>query len=610
MYPSFFIAKEKLDATSPEIVTFFRFPNAIAGDPASNSERKERFRALRMPAAAMETSGNAGSGIRQFPATSEAVTKVLGPVRSICTRLATALAASLLSVCAFAAHAHAPLRALSHRGCLAARRHSSSKSLPSNRRVPPGRNSCHALAVSSAQPLPRLAGQIPSRLRVASSSFAVSLHLNRARDASPRGALSGRFWIGGQANVIAQGHAHFYAAYSGPNSFRTNPEAAVTSIEDFFSGFRVTRRLSVLFDVEDVRGDGLSNVLGLAGFTDLDAQKAPSAGSQPNTYMSRFLLHYVLPLGHAVERNDPNYLELGRELPSRRLEIYFGKFSLADFFDRNRYANSSHSQFMNWTTDQSGVWDYAANTPGYTYGAYLEFDSGPWSLRYAEVLMTRVPNGLYLSTDIPNTRSANAQINWAYSRSTHGKIRLLGFVQQAPMGSFANALAAWHDGVTPVPEVSAVRHPDAHEYGFGLNWQQALPDGFGLFARAGWNNGKYESYSYTEVNNAVEAGLQIPGKLWKRARDHAGLAFASNGISRLHQEYLAAGGLGFQLGDGALTYGREQILEAYYNLQMPLGLSFGPDVQYIANPGYNRARGPVTVFGLRLHLHLGFHQID
>ncbi len=515
----------------------------------------------------------------------------------------------MLPVCAQAAPAGAPLRASKHRRYPATRLNSPQKPPHPLGRHSLNRNACHALAASSVPPLTSSGRLFSFRRGIASSAFTAPLYSSRAQNPSASGALARRFWIGGQINLIAQGHAHFYAAYSGPNSFRAYPEDAVTSIEDFFSGFRVTRRFSVLFDVEDVRGGGLSSVLGLAGFTDLDAQKAPSAGSQPNTYMSRFLLQYVLPLGHSVERNDPNYLELANQLPSRRLEIYFGKFSLADFFDRNRYANSSHSQFMNWTTDQNGAWDYAANTPGYTYGAYLEFDNGPWSLRYGEVLMTRVPNGLYLSMDIPNTRSANGQINWAYSRNTHGKFRLLGFVQQAPMGSFANALAAWRDGVTPVPEVPAVRRPDAHEYGFGLNWQQGLPGGFGLFARAGWNNGKYESYSYTEVNNTVETGVQIPGDLWKRAQDHVGLAFTSNGISRLHQEYLAAGGLGFQLGDGALTYGREQILEGYYNLRLPLGLSLAPDIQYITNPGYNQARGPVTVFGLRLHLHLGFHRI-
>ncbi len=423
------------------------------------------------------------------------------------------------------------------------------------------------------------------------------------------GGLSDRFWIGGQVNVVIQGHGNFYALYSGPNSFHNLGEAAGTSIEDLFTGARLTRNFDVLFDVEDVRGQGLSNVTGLAGFTDLDAQKAPAAGKQPRTYVSRILLHYLWPLGGEAQTNDANYLELAPQIPSRRLELYFGKFSLADFFDHNDYANDDHTQFLNWTTDNNGAWDYASDTPGYTYGAYAEFDGGAWSFRYAEALMSRVPNGLYLSLHLSDTRAENGEIDWAYAPRTSGTIRALGYVDEAPMGSFADALAAWRKGLTPAPNVAAVRRPGRHEYGFGLNWQQGLPHGYGLFARAGWNNGKYESYEYSEVNDTAEAGLQFPGTIWRRAKDHAGIAFASNGISRLHREYLAAGGLGFQLGDGGLTYGRERILETYYQWTLPAGFSLAPDVQYVANPGYNRVRGPVVVFGLRAHWGLGVRAI-
>ncbi|MCL5006353.1 MAG: carbohydrate porin [Acidobacteria bacterium] len=449
--------------------------------------------------------------------------------------------------------------------------------------------------------------------RLAESGSSASPAGSQGQDGAPKltayPGLSGRFWLGGQANVIAQGHGAFHALYSGPHSFHNYPGQAVTSIEDLFTGARVSHNFEVLFDMEDVRGQGLSSVLGLAGFTDLDAQRAPSPGvGAVHTYMSRLLLHYIVPLGGDPVSNTPSYLELASSLPARRFEIYFGKFSLADFFDHNAYANDDHSQFLNWTVDQNGAWDYAADTAGYTYGAYLEFDDQAWSVRFAEVLMTHNPNGRYLSLHLSHTKAENAQIDWAYSPSTFGKVRLLGYVDQARMGSFANALAAWRDGLTPVPDVNAVRQVGAHEYGFGLNWEQGLPHGFGLFARAGWNNGKFESYSYTEVNNTFEGGFEAPGALWGRPADHVGVAFVSNGISREHQAYLAAGGLGFMLGDGALTYGREQILEAYYNLRLPIGFSIAPDIQYVRNPGYNQVRGPVVVFGMRLHLHLGFHQ--
>ena len=466
--------------------------------------------------------------------------------------------------------------------------------------------------MSACYPAAPKPAERPSRWDVNENPGSLANSEGQARAQNPQvvSGLSGRFWLGGQVNLVAQGHGAFHALYSGPNSFRNNPEDALTSIEDLYTGARVTRHFEVLFDLEDVRGQGLSSVLGLAGFTDLDAQRAPSPGvAAAHTYMSRFLLHYIVPLGGDLVANTPSNLELDPSLPSRRFEVYFGKFSLADFFDHNAYANDDHSQFLNWTVDNNGAWDYAANTPGYTYGAYLELDDREWSVRFAQVLMTHNPNGRYLSLHISRTRAENAEVDWNYSPSTSGKLRLLSFVDQARMGSFANALAAWRASLTPIPEVSAVRQAGAHEFGFGLNWQQGLPHGFGLFARAGWNNGKFESYSYTEVNNTFEGGVEVPGTLWARPGDHLGAAIASNGISCEHQAYLAAGGLGFILGDGGLTYGREQILETYYNLKLPIGLSIAPDVQFIRNPGYNQVRGPAVVFGMRLHMHLGFHQI-
>jgi carbohydrate-selective porin OprB len=104
------------------------------------------------------------------------------------------------------------------------------------------------------------------------------------------------------------------------------------------------------------------------------------------------------------------------------------------------------------------------------------------------------------------------------------------------------------------------------------------------------------------VDQTVEIGAGGNGKPWHRKFDRAGLVFVSNGISRDHQEYLALGGSGFLLGDGRLTYRREDIVESYYTLHAWRGIypSFG--LQHINNPGYNRDRGPVIVPTLRLHL--------
>ena len=83
--------------------------------------------------------------------------------------------------------------------------------------------------------------------------------------------------------------------------------------------------------------------------------------------------------------------------------------------------------------------------------------------------------------------------------------------------------------------------------------------------RWGWNEGQHESYAYTEVDQTMQLGADLAGTAWHRQQDKMGGVFVSNGISADHQHYLALGGLGFLLGDGALNYGRENIVESYYN---------------------------------------------
>ncbi len=122
--------------------------------------------------------------------------------------------------------------------------------------------------------------------------------------------------------------------------------------------------------------------------------------------------------------------------------------------------------------------------------------------------------------------------------------------------------------------------------------------------RVGWNEGHHENFAYTEVNQTFALGGDYRGYRWHRTHDKVGLAFVTNGISTQHQEYLKFGGLGFLLGDGGLTYGRENILEGYYNAHFWRGLYGAFDLQHIDDPGYNRDRGPVWVPAFRLHIEL------
>ncbi len=61
--------------------------------------------------------------------------------------------------------------------------------------------------------------------------------------------------------------------------------------------------------------------------------------------------------------------------------------------------------------------------------------------------------------------------------------------------------------------------------------------------------------------------------------------------------------MGILIGDGHLNYGSEKIIETYYSYSVHAldHLSLSLDYQYVINPAYNRERGPVSIFGVRVH---------
>jgi carbohydrate-selective porin OprB len=175
-------------------------------------------------------------------------------------------------------------------------------------------------------------------------------------------------------------------------------------------------------------------------------------------------------------------------------------------------------------------------------------------------------------------------------------------MNHANMGSYREAINNFLAGKTSQPDIISTRRQGRVKYGFGLNFEQDLAEQFGIFGRLGWNDGRNESFEYTEVDRTLEFGFYFKGKLWRRSNDRVGAVVAVNALTNGHARYLALGGLGFLLGDGALAYGPEEIVEAYYTVHMWRGLFASVDLQHINNPGYNQARGPVIVPGLRLHV--------
>jgi len=411
-----------------------------------------------------------------------------------------------------------------------------------------------------------------------------------------------RWWISGQANWISQWHPAFHSPYQGVNSLSPEAQDATSRVLTLFTGLRVTSTTEFLCDVQETAGHGIGEALGLAGATNLDVVRNPTLSKAP--YVARLMWHQIIPLSGEKNASTRTPLSLFSTLPVRRLELRFGKLSMADFFDLNRYGADTGFQFMNWTVDNSGAYDYAADTRGFTFGAMIEYHDRRWAVRFAEGLMPKVANGIHLDADVSRARAENIEfeLHGVVLRHQEGIVRFLSFVNHANMGSYREAVNNFLAGITAKPEITAHPLQTTIKYGFGANFEQPLNDWMGVFGRWGWNEGRHESFAYTEVDQTVQFGAGVNGEPWHRKFDRAGLVFDSNGISRDHQQYLALGGLGFLLGDGRLRYGRENIVETYYTLHMWRGIypSFG--LQHINNPGYNRDRGPVIVPTLRLHL--------
>ncbi len=420
-----------------------------------------------------------------------------------------------------------------------------------------------------------------------------------------------RFYIAGQANIIFQADGPFHSPYEGTNSFIGRGEYKTSLLGTLYLAAQVRRdpktETDALFDLESAGGRGLSEALGLAGFTNLDVVRNPNLGPVP--YMARAQLHQTIGFTDKLVDSPRTPFSLATQVPERRLELYVGKMSLPDYFDINSIGSDSHLQFMNWTVDNNGAWDYAADTRGYTYAAVAEYDDKVWSARYAVALMPTVANGIDLVWNLHQASGQNMEFELRrsllgnlLSSDRKGVVRVLSYVNHAHMGLYRVANQAYLSGEDPTPEITKHETYGAVKYGFCLNVEQELTDNMRVFGRFGWNEGQHESFAYSEDDQTFEFGGDYSGRAWSRPNDKLGVTFVTNAIKADHQAYLKLGGLGFLLGDGKLNYAREDILESYYNLHAWRGVYYALDLQYINHPGYNKDRGPVLVESVRMHV--------
>jgi high affinity Mn2+ porin len=398
-----------------------------------------------------------------------------------------------------------------------------------------------------------------------------------------------------QATVVDQGHFGFPSPYEGTNSLTSASQIERTFSFSLFLGRRLWDGAAVIYNPEIFQGHGLAGSFGAAGFPNGEAVKSGFPNFHYNT--SRLYLRQVIGLGGGKEKIENDVNQLAEAVDVNRLVISVGKFAASDFFDGNAYSHDARSQFLNWALWESAAWDYPADVVGYTAGAVIEWNTQTSTWHYGLFMEPRVSNGVQLDPHLTQAYGQILQYDCRYTLDGHaGTVRPFVFWNHARMGSYA--LADNEPYPSDITDSRAYRSKE----GFGVSWDQALTADLGGFVRLSWDDGRTESFAFTEIDRSVAAGLSDKGSRWGRPDDTLGVAVAVNGIVSEHQRYLENGGLGLLLGDGALSYGPEEILETYYSWRVCPGVFLSPDYQYLEHPGYNRARGGVAVYSLRAHV--------
>jgi high affinity Mn2+ porin len=401
----------------------------------------------------------------------------------------------------------------------------------------------------------------------------------------------------GQFTYVEQETSSFNAPYAGANSLTPNSGRETTDAT-LYLGRALWSGAEIWIDGEVDEGYGLDDTLGLAGFPSAEAYKVGK--NQPYLRLPRLFVRDTLNLDGDTESVDATANWLAGSHSQNRWVLTLGKISVVDVFDVNPYAHHPRGDFLNWTAVDAGSFDYAADAWGYTVGATAEWYQGPWTLRGGVFDLSNVPNSVHLDPGFHEFQLI-AEIEHRQRIADHpGNVMITLFDSRGRMGLLDQAVALAEATDTPV-NIAAVRQYRSR-IGADVNLSQELTSDLGLFARVGKTAGNVEAYEFTDVDRSLSAGLSLKGTSWTRSSDTVGLALIDNGISAEREQYLNAGGLGILVGDGKLPHpGPEDILETYYSAAVLPHCALTFDYQWIDHPAYNRDRGPVSVFAVRVH---------
>jgi high affinity Mn2+ porin len=412
----------------------------------------------------------------------------------------------------------------------------------------------------------------------------------------------------GQTTFSLQGYHLSRSPYQGPNSLERGTQAREIADVNLAVGLRPWQGAEVWFVPGIDQGFGLADTHGVAGFPSAEAYKL--GATYPYARVDRLFVRQTLDVGGAAQDIDAGPLQFAGSTTEDRVVLTAGHYSVADIFDTNRYANNPKVDFLNWTLINTGSFDYAGDAWGYTYGAAAEWYQSNWALRGGIFDMSATPTGAGdhgapgYGVD-PTFRNFEwvAEIERRHTLwDQPGGVKVTGFLIRGNQGKFRDALnRVQATGISANDALAASRHYQSLP-GASINLEQQVSDTVGVFARAGFADGAVEPWAFTDVDRSVSGGVSLNGKSWGRPDDTIGVGGVVNFLTRVHQQWLDAGGTGILVGDGQLPkYKPEKILETYYSFAVTPALKLTADYQFIADPAYNAQRGPVSVLAGRVH---------
>lgn len=424
----------------------------------------------------------------------------------------------------------------------------------------------------------------------------------------------------GQFTYISSWKGAFPAKYTNLNgsnsSLLPGRERSFTGTATLYLGFKVWHGSEIYFVPEMISMRPLSDLKGLGGaIQNFELQKGGS--ETPIYYQSRLFFTQTLGFGGEKLVLDSNPMQLGGTVDSRRLVIRVGNFSVIDFFDKNSYSGDLRRQFLNMGFLTYAAYDFAADARGYTWGLISEYFHDDWAIRFGHVATAVDPNQLPLDMRIFKYYGQQIEIEHRHLLgSLPGVVRVLAYRNHENMGKFSDAIAIFQSDPrknattctgfnygsanSSAPDLCWARKPH-DKIGIGINLEQQVLDNVGLFFRGMYSDGKTEVFSYTSTDRSISLGALVNGSPWGRKKDLLGIGFAAGWISRQHAKYLNMGGVDGFVGDGRLKKAPENVVDIFYSVNLASSLWLTADYQHITNPAFNADRGPVNVYGMRVH---------